>query len=286
MRNAKPDRLNVLFALFLLLIIGTGQPWIYSVPSAFGREEVKQPEVKKDAKAETPTPTARTNNGPSNMPYTGVAEKNIFSPDRKEFPIFATPESVKKPPARPQVVLYGVTMVGEYQSASIVQLGRALKKGEREMLTLRPGEQVGEYRLSKIMPDRIVLEGEGDSFEVLLNDPSRPKQRVAVKTETKPATVTSALPGPTVTPPFDPTRPIPPTGSVPSPERVVMPTPVMPQAPPALTPGPVPTPGPVAPPTSPASPTYVPRRGSRVVPSVPGAPTPQPPGQSQGQGSP
>lgn len=237
------------------------------------------------------------------IPYTALVEKNIFSPERKEFPIFSTPEPVKKPPARPQVVLYGVTLAGDYQSASLVQPGRSLRKGEREMLTLRTGERIGEYRLAEIKPDRIVLEGEGDSFEVLLNDPSRPKQRTVVKTETKPATITSTLPGTPVGPGAEPPRPA--TGGTPttprpevtrptppSPvhgmERVVPPTPVTPPSvtppvPQAVAPGSVPAPTPSAP-TS--LPTPMPRRGGRVVPMTSGVPAPETPGQTQGQGSP
>lgn len=293
MRDFKPNILTYLIAIVLLLAMEAGQPWTSTVPFVFGREEGKKPEAKKDAKMETPAPAAGTDRGPSNMPYTGLAEKNIFSPERKEFPIFATPEPTKKPPVRPQVVLYGVTIAGNYQSASIVQSGRALRKGEREMLTLRAGEQIGEYRLTKIMPDRIVLEGEGDSFEVLLYDPSKPKQRTVVKTEIKPATITSALPGPPASPTAEPPRPgtagtptaptqeVPrPTTSSPAPgmERMVTPTPVTPPVPQAVTPGSVPTSTPITPPTS------VPRRGSRIAPTTPGISTPQTPGESQGQG--
>jgi len=223
-----------------------------------------------------------------------LAEKNIFSPERKEFPIFSVPEVAKKPQARPQIVLYGVTLAGDYQSASLVQTGRVVRKGEREMMTLRIGEQIGEYRLTKIMPDRIVLEGEGDSFDVLLNDPSKPKQRTVVKTETKPAVVTSVLPGPSPGPVVEPPRPgipgtpmtptTPTTPTVPRPEvqRPMTSAPV----PQPATPGSVVPPTPTAPATSPTAPSYLPRRGSRMVPTTPGSPTSQPPGQSQGQGSP
>lgn len=243
---------------------------------------------------------------PTGKPYTAMVEKNIFSPDRKEFPIPvspAPPATLKKPPARPQVILYGVTLAGDYQSATVVQPGRVLRKGEREMLTLKVGDRIGEYQLTKILSDRITFEAEEDRFEVLLDDATRPKMRTVVRTETKPATVTSALPGPT---PVEPVRPVPPAPpasepprpTVPSqalpPERTVsppLPTPITPPSsptpitppflptpltPPSLTPSPVPTPQPTTP-TSP--PVYSPRR--RVpLPSPPSPETsPQPPGQ-------
>jgi len=124
-----------------------------------------------------------------------ISERNIFSPERKDFPIQTGPEG-KKPVVRPQIILYGVTMAGDYQSASISNPGRPLKKGEREAMTLKIGDRVGGYKLSKILPDRIALEAVEDTFEVLLYDPNKPKQRIYAKAETRPAAITSVLPTP------------------------------------------------------------------------------------------
>ena len=136
--------------------------------------------------------------------YIFITEKNPFSPDRKEYPLpppAGSPGVPQKPPiVRPQVTLYGVTVAGQYQSASISYSGRVLQKGERAIVTVQVGERVGDYTLTKILEDRIVLEAQGDSFEVLLY--TGPKNRVATRTENKPATVTStaaaaaAAPGP------------------------------------------------------------------------------------------
>jgi hypothetical protein len=208
-------------------------------------------------------------------PYTALVEKNIFSPERKEFPLPIQTSTVpaKKPQTRPQVVLYGVTLAGEYQSASIAQIGKPLRKGERELSTLKVGEKIGEYELKKILPDRISLESEGDSFEVLLYDAAKPKARTVVRTESKPATVTSTLPGPT---PVDPSRPgVPgtpmpeaPRPTVPSPalgqERVGIPPLPTPGAPPAINPSPAPSPQPATP-----SPVIPPRRRTPVTPGIP-----------------
>lgn len=280
MRGVNRNALILLLALSFSLTIGDNQPRTSLAPFAFASKEEGKPEVKKEGSVPPPAPAFRTNSRLSSMPYTGLAEKNIFNPERKEFPTFATPETVKKPQARPQVILYGVTLAEDYQSASIVQTGRTLRKGEREIFTLRAGEQIGEYRLAKIMPDRIVLEGEGDSFEVLLNDPSKPKQRAPVRTETKPATVTSTIPGPTVTPPTDPVRLTPLVSPVTGQEKTA--TPGTPPAPQAVGPAPAPAHPPATRSTSPA---FIPRRGSRVVPTTPGVSTPQPPDEPQG-GSP
>ncbi len=225
-------------------------------------------------------------NGPSTQvketsekPYTVLVEKNIFSPERKEFPIQVVSPmgSVKKPPARPQVVLYGVTLAGDYQSASIVQPGRPLRKGERELMTLKVGDKVGEYQLTKILSDRITLAAEEDSFDVLLYDATKTKMRTATRTESKPASVTSALTGPASaepTRPGGPGVPIPeiprPTAPspIPTPERMVPPPLADPTVPPAIIPSTAPTPQPVTP--SPP-PVYPPRR--RIP--IPGSPSPE-----------
>ncbi len=125
--------------------------------------------------------------------YTTISEKNIFNPERRDFPTQFGPEG-KKPFVRPQIILYGVTMAGDYQSASISNPGRPPKKGEREAMTLKIGDRIGEYKLAKILPDRVALEAVEDTFEVLLYDPNKPKQRTYAKAETKPASITTVLP--------------------------------------------------------------------------------------------
>ncbi len=115
-----------------------------------------------------------------------VSEKNIFTPDRKEFPTQAAAAEQAKPVVRPQVVLYGVMIADEHQTASIANPGRPLFKGERETKTVKVGERIGEYSIAKILPDRITLEASGDSFEVLLFDPKTPKKRTEVRTAAKP----------------------------------------------------------------------------------------------------
>lgn len=122
-----------------------------------------------------------------------IAEKNIFSPERKDFPV---PPVQQKAAVRPQVVLYGVTIAGDYQAASIVSPGRPLMKGERETLTLKVGGKIGEYKLAKVLPDRITLQNTSDSFEVLLYDPRAPKKRVEVRAEAKLPAATSPSPAP------------------------------------------------------------------------------------------
>ncbi len=155
-------------------------------------------EMKAGPKVENPPAARESKEFTPIESYIFISEKNIFNPERKEFPIHAPPPApeVKKPIVRPQVALHGVTLAGEYEAASVSNPGRVMKPGERELLTLRTGESVGDYKLAKILPDRIVLQSPEDSFEVLLYDPKVAKKRSDIKTENKPATVTSLAPAP------------------------------------------------------------------------------------------
>ncbi len=145
----------------------------------------KEAARKSGEKIENP-PGLGTQNEPAPLQsYITIAEKNIFSPERKDFPVQSSPD-VKKPVSRPQIILYGVVIADKHQFASIISPGRSLYKGERETKSLKVGERIGEYKLAKILPDRIMMEATGDSFEVLLYDPKMPKKRMELKTEAKP----------------------------------------------------------------------------------------------------
>jgi hypothetical protein len=262
-----PVLIFLLPAVILFLPMRNGETFI---KLAFGEEGAKKTETK----TEGSLPVAGTKKILSDTPYAALAEQNIFNPERKEFPYLVSPAtSMKKPPTRPQLVLYGVTLAGDYQSASLVHAGRTLKKGEREMLTLKVGEKIGEYELTKILPDRISLESEGDSFEVLLYDAAKPKPRTAVRTESKPAAVTSALPGPAGPSPIELPRPgVPgvPTSERPEIIRPTVPSPVPGQERVATPPLPTPAPQTTTPSTPPV---YSPRR--RVpISAPPGTPAP------------
>jgi len=133
--------------------------------------------------------------------YNVISEKNIFSPERRDFPAPAAIAGASKPPGRPQVILSGVIIFDDYQAASVSSPGRPLKKGERETMTLKLGGKIGEYKLARIAEDRITLEAGGDSFEVLLYDPKKTKARVEVRAaEVKASESRSIQPAPAALP--------------------------------------------------------------------------------------
>ena len=204
-----------LLVLFVVLMVGVENYRTWTQPIGFLPE--RQEIVKKSApKAENPPAVGTAKDLTSLRSFIVISEKNIFSPERKDFPILTVEKS--NPATRPQVILYGVTITGDYQAASVANPGRPLRQGERETMTVKIGEKIGGYKLAKIQPDRITMESNGDSFEVLLYDSRNPKKRTEVKTEVKPATIisTQSAPAPPVAPvpQATPPAPAPPSASV------------------------------------------------------------------------
>jgi hypothetical protein len=214
----------LLFFIVALLAYKNYEIWSYPAATAPRKGATKKPEIKTEplsARAKESSPRAN---------FLSIAENNIFHPERKEFPITAITQP--QPNVRPQITLYGVAIAGDYQSASIAQTGKPIPKGGRETMTIKIGDRLGDYKLTKIMPDRIQFTNGEDSFEVLLFDPKTPKKRMDVKTPSKPVGVTSSLPGPAGGP-----APIPTPGLAPAlrpaPAETIRPFPPLPFSPPA-----------------------------------------------------
>lgn len=207
--------LNLLLILVIFLISVKGyETWVSPIEFIQDQKEIEKQELKTE-----PLPIKLASKEAIPMTsYITIAEKNIFNPERKDFPIQTTPGLPVKPTTRPQIILYGVTISGDYQSASIVQVGRPLQKGERETFTIKLGERIGEYRVTRILPDRVTLESDGDSFDTLLYDPKTPKKRIAIRTETSPPTTTREA---TSSAPL----------RVPTQERIISPMPTYPATP-------------------------------------------------------
>jgi hypothetical protein len=214
---------------FIVLILGYENYETWSSPSAVTPK--RDTRKKGETKPELPSSAGALRETAPREAFNTIAEKNVFNPERKEFATMEATAAGGKPILRPQITLYGVVIGEDYQTASVINPGRPLHKGEREMKTLRIGDMVGDYKLTKITPDRIVMEAGEDSFEVLLYDPRVPKKRMEARTPTQPATITSTIPGSTQ-PGFPPASP-----AVVAPHPAVTPAPI-----PTRSAGPLPVP--------------------------------------------
>ena len=140
---------------------------------------------------------ASTKESTSIESYNLIAERNIFNPERTDFPMPApVTAETQKPVVRPQIVLYGVVIGEDYQVATVTNPERALRKEERETRTVKLGDKIGEYTLAKILPDRIMMARNEDTFEVLLDDSGNPKRKVQARAKTAPAVMANLQPAP------------------------------------------------------------------------------------------
>ncbi len=226
-----------LFAFFVifLLALKNYETWTHPVEVRAEKGVTRKSAEKTE---NPPAAGAQKESGADIQSFIFVSQNNIFTPERKEFPVIPPPGAAgqaQQPKVRPKITLYGVTLAGDYQSASIAD-DRPRMKGERETRNVKVGDPVGDFKVAKILPDRIMMEATGDSFEVLLYDAKAPKLRTYAKTEAKPATVTSTLPtaGPlsTAVPPPAAGAPVPsPLPGIPQARPTpVPPTPASPRA--------------------------------------------------------
>jgi type II secretory pathway component PulC len=208
-----------LLLIFILVLLSVKVYEVWTRPNTRGLESVAS-KPKPVASSLSVSVGGKKETAPAKG-FQSISEKNLFSPERKEFPILASPDG-RKGSGRPNIVLYGVTLGEDYQAALITNPGRRPERGERETMSVKVGDKVGEYQVAKISPDRITLENEGDSFDVLLYDASQPKKRpVAPSPPIARPTPTPATPTPS---PGTPPRPVTPSPGVSQPSLPPAPT--------------------------------------------------------------
>jgi Type II secretion system protein C len=126
--------------------------------------------------AEAPPPPAAPATRPPLTEYAVVAERNLFNPTRTETAPEPPRPATSGPPAppAPKPRLYGIVLLPEGR-------GRAYLEDvqRRRIFGYSEGDLVGDARLEQIKPDRVVLRRGGETFEVLLYDPSKPRQSAA-----------------------------------------------------------------------------------------------------------
>ena len=96
-------------------------------------------------------------------PSSIISARNLFNPARSE----ASAVAAARPTAKP--VLHGVVIDGQRSRA---YLEDPLAKG---VFGYTVGDTVGQGQIKTISADRIMISGPEGTFEVLLNDPSKPK---------------------------------------------------------------------------------------------------------------
>jgi len=183
--------------------------------------------------AEAPSSPAAAPPRPPLTAYAAVAERNLFSPTRTETAPEptrpATGTGAPAPPA-PKPRLYGIVLLPEGRDRAYLEDAQ-----RRRVFAYSVGDLVGDARLEQIKSDRVVFRRGGETFEVLLYDPSKPRQTAPASVQSPeggagrpavgrpPVTVPVPPPGPGLRTPGRPRVLVPPA-SPPSAEGPEQPT--------------------------------------------------------------
>lgn len=134
------------------------------------------PEAPPAVSTEVAPPPAAASPRPPLTAFAVVAERNLFSPTRTETapepPRPATGAGAPAPPA-PKPRLFGIVLLAEGRGRAYLEDAQ-----RRRVFAYSVGDLVGDARLEQIKSDRVVLRRGGETFEVLLYDPSKPRQTV------------------------------------------------------------------------------------------------------------
>jgi type II secretory pathway component PulC len=138
------------------------------------RPSATPPDVSSPAVSEAPRAAQSAPPRPPLTAYAVIAERNLFSATRTEAPPEPPrPAAAAGPPVppAPRPRLHGVVLLPEGR-------GRAYLEDvqRRRVQAYSVGDQVGDARLENIKSDRVVLRRGGETFEVLLYDPTKPRQ--------------------------------------------------------------------------------------------------------------
>jgi hypothetical protein len=167
------------------------------------------------SKGDEPLPVARAGKNPETPPpgkriieramapettYGIVAEKNLFFSNRSE----SLPKELKDPKQGPvkisekMIFLYGVIVLGDRKQALISNPETAPQPGKKPVKEkwVKLGDMIGNFSVTEIKKDRIIL-ADGDSrHEILLYDKNKPaRQVVAAEKAAAPTVVATGAAG-------------------------------------------------------------------------------------------
>jgi hypothetical protein len=116
---------------------------------------------------------------PSVTEYVKISEENLFHPERKIPVEKKADQQQQQPLPKPEFVLYGTLITDDLRLAYIEDLKAPRNspgRGKRQT-ALKKGDALSGFTLKDIEADQIVMARGEEKIVVLVNDPSRSKER-------------------------------------------------------------------------------------------------------------
>ena len=122
--------------------------------------------------------------------YGIVADKNLFSSNRSEsIPVELKPGPLKI--SEKMIFLYGVVVTGDRKQALISnpESGPEAGKSRTKDKWVKVGDTMGNFSVTEIRKDRIILTQGANKYEILLYDKNKPARQMTVAEKPAAATV-------------------------------------------------------------------------------------------------
>jgi type II secretory pathway component PulC len=148
--------------------------------------------------AKTPIAATRKKMPPAGV-YDIIVKKDLFDPERQHVveEVSEKETDVKDVPTMStNVFLYGVVLTQSSRQALMTDPDKKTRR--KKVLWVREGDNLGDFRVSRIEREKVVLEKDGKTYDISLYDKKKPKSQLPVRAKRvekpKVATVESVAP--------------------------------------------------------------------------------------------
>jgi hypothetical protein len=106
--------------------------------------------------------------------YEVIAQKNLFSSDRREKVAETSPTPSPVKPAKPldsKFALYGIVIEGNEKKALVSNLNKKTAV-EKEYIWVKVGDRMGNLKIAGIEPEQVMVNQGGTTYIIRLSDPN------------------------------------------------------------------------------------------------------------------
>lgn len=115
--------------------------------------------------------------------YEVIAQKNLFSSDRREKAAETSPTPSPVKPAKPldsRFALYGIVIEGNEKKALVSNLNKKTAV-EKEYIWVKVGDSMGNLKISEIEPEQVMVTQGSTTYIIRLSDPSYRQKSQSVR---------------------------------------------------------------------------------------------------------